>query len=151
MATEWQWKFIFGCAADKKNVGKAFIKLASPFPNDPGAEDLAFEGASELVPLGQPDGPTVGYFIISPCRKELKDTWDAIKGNAALSDSRYDWLKARGITLSQYNALKAATLFFTTFRVRDAVTNEPVEPPMTLDEYLAARGYQVKPPPEVSM
>ena len=91
------------------------------------------------------------WCAILPVEGHHQPAGDAIKGDAALSDNRYDWLKGRGITLNQYNALKAATLFFTTFRVRDAVTNDVVEPPMTLDEYLAARGYQVKPSPDVPM
>lgn len=139
--TEWAYEYIIGFAAADKAIGKQFVKVMAPFPGD--NEDNAFE-VMKLVPLGQPDAVPVAYATVCPCKQDFYDFIKATKEGAPFSDPRYDYGKERDITLAQFNALKAAVLFIKTRIRRDLVTNEPVPSPVTVDEFLAGKGYELK-------
>lgn len=142
MATEWAYEYIIAFGIADKSIGKAFVKRMAPFPSDTNAEDGVFE-VTRLKSLGDQTNTTVAFMTICPCKQDFYDFFQAVKEGAPFSDPRYDFAKSRNVTLSQFNALKAAVLFINVRQKRDLVTNEEIPRPVTIDQYLAARGYEV--------
>jgi hypothetical protein len=141
MATEWAYEYIIAFnAADVETIGKAFVKKMSPYGE---SEDAAFDGY-KLVPLGQPEVEPVAYATVCPCKQDFYDFVKAAKEGADFSDSRYDYGKNKGVTLAQFNALKSAVLFIAVRQIRDLETNEEIPRPISMDEYLANKGYEIK-------
>lgn len=142
MSTEWKYEYIIAFNVSDKAIGKAFIKKMAPFPNDSAAEEGALE-VTRLKVLGDQTDTTVAFMTICPCKQDFYDFFQAVREGAPFSDPRYDFAKSRNITLSQFNTLKNAVLFINIRQQRDSVTNEYIPRPMTVEEYLAARGYEI--------
>lgn len=142
MATEWAYEYAIAFSVADKAIGKAFVKRMAPFENDPNSEDGALD-VIRLKSLGDQTNTTVALMTICPCKQDFYDFFQAVKAGAPFSDPRYDFAKSRNVTLSQFNTLKAAVLFIHVRQKRDLVTNEEIQRPVTLDDYLASRGYEV--------
>lgn len=141
MATEWAYEYIIAFnAADVDTIGKAFVKKMSPYSED---EEGSFDGYP-LVPLGQPDADPVAYATVCPCKQDFYDFVKAAKEGADFSDPRYDYGKNKGVTLAQFNALKSAVLFISVRQRRDLNTNEEIPRPVSLEDYLQGKGYEIK-------
>jgi hypothetical protein len=141
MVTEWAYEYIIGFLAADKAAGKAFVKKLAPFASDD--EEACFD-ALQLVPLGQPEAEPVAFSTVCPCKKDFYDFVNAVKEGADFSDSRYDYGKARDITLAEFNAIKSK-VHFIQFRVRrDLTTNEEIPRAISLEQYLNGKGYQIK-------
>lgn len=141
MVTEWAFEYIIGFLAADKAAGKAFIKKLAPFASDD--EEACFDSL-QLVPLGQPEAEPAAFATVCPCKKDFYDFVQAVKEQADFSDPRYDYGKNKGITLSEFNAIKSKVAFITTRIRRDLTTNQPIPRPITVDQYLAGKGYQIK-------
>ena len=139
--TEWAYEFIVGFSIADKAIGKAFIRAMAPFPNDPDSEESAL-GAIRLKVLGDVTDTVVAYATVCPCKADFYDFFQAVKEAAPFSDPRYDFAKSRGFTLAQFSTLKAAVLFINIRQQRDLVTNEYIERPVTVEQYLANQGYE---------
>jgi len=141
MATEWAYEYIIAfSAADVDTIGKAFVKKMSPFGEN---EEGAFDGYP-LVPLGHPDAAIAAYATVCPCKKDFYDFVKAAKEGASFSDPRYDYGKNKGVTLAQFNALKSAVLFIAVRQRRDLETNEEIPREISVQDYLANKGYEIK-------
>ena len=138
--SEWAYEYIIAFSAADKAIGKAFIKTLAPFAGD---DENCLE-AMQLVPIGQPDAAVAAYATVCPCKKDFYDFVKAAKEDAPFSDSRYDYGKNKSITLNQFNTVKAAVLFIEVRIRRDLTTNEVIARPISIEQYLANKGYEQK-------
>jgi hypothetical protein len=140
MATEWAYEYIIAFSVDNLDIGRNFVKKMSPFGEN---ENGAFDGY-QLVPLGQPDSEVVAYATVCPCKQGFYDFVQAAKEGADFSDSRYDYGKNKGVNVGQLNTLKSAVLFIGVRQRRDLETNEEIPRAVSIDDYLASKGYELK-------
>jgi len=92
------WKFIAAIITTNKTAGKQLAKLAATFPNDPGAEDGAFEDGYILTPQG--------YAMLVSCTQVFVDVLDALNEDVSVDDPRLAYLQSRGLTASLWGQAK---------------------------------------------
>lgn len=136
-----KWAFIAVIITDNKEFGKALAKMSAPFPDDPGAEDGAFDDSYILEPEA--------YVMQTPATQSFIDVLDALIEGADYEDPRLDYLKEEGRGLSRSVWGQAKTQLKAAYYRLWQEDGTQTPQANFMEDFLTAEGYTYTLPPEV--
>lgn len=126
-----KWRYVACIITKNKAFGKQLAKLAATFPNDPGAEDGAFEDGYQLSPQA--------WAMQTTCTQKFIDVLEALTTGASIDDPRLAYLKSRGLTASVW--AQAKTNFSASWYRLWQDDGSYSEQPGFFEDFLTSQGY----------